>query len=177
MKHTIASPLVRGFTLVEIMVVLSIITVILAIVLPSLTAVRANSRIKAETTSVGEIKLQLALYRDLHKTFPPGVSGSLLDGCTTCLLRPGASYDLTLATSQWQSIAAQLSGVSGGVTKIADVWGNPYAYDNNYRVANLARYSGVCSMGPDGILQTLDAPFLVETIPQVLGDDICHFFQ
>jgi len=167
----------RGFSLSEIMVVIAIIGIMLTVALPSISAVRQNSRIKAETATVGKIMLSLVLYRDFHEVFPPGVNGSLVDSCTMCRLAPGGAYDYSLVDTRWQAVAAQLVGLEGGSTRNSDEWGHPYAYDNNYRVADTLRYTTICSMGPDGVLNTTGAPWLTNLSPAAAGDDICHFFK
>lgn len=60
----------RGFTLVEILIVISIIGLLSLVVLASLSEARAKSRDNARVSDLKQIELALALYREANGTYP-----------------------------------------------------------------------------------------------------------
>ncbi len=166
----------RGFTLNEILVVCAIIGLFSSVVIFSVSEAREKARVKAELAILEQMKLELVLYRQMHDTFPPGTNGTLVDDCGICLLASGADEN-------WDVIATALEAAVK-TTRAEDSWGNPYGYDNNFRVSNSALYTILCSMGPDGELQTFltsserttDYALTVAN-PQPKGDDLCVFVR
>lgn len=63
-----------GFTLVELLVVLVIITILSAIVLSSLTEGRMRARDTKRVTDIGQLKIALSLYFDQNGSYPAGLS-------------------------------------------------------------------------------------------------------
>ncbi len=61
---------VGGFTLVEVVTVVVIITTILAVVLTSISQARANSRDKARQVDLRSIQLSLELYKEAYGSYP-----------------------------------------------------------------------------------------------------------
>lgn len=166
---------IKGFTIIEILTVIAIISILSSIVIVSASEARKNSKIKAETAAVTQFELYLKLYRVKTDHYPPSANN-----CSAC------SYDAnSMATiSEWEIVADSLYPSITQSPIYRDVWGNPYAYDNNYRFDNLAYYTVLCSAGPDGVLQTYllsdrpaDYAWATVSNPQTKGDDICFFTQ
>lgn len=73
----------RGFTLVELLVVIGILAILLALLLPALLQAREAARRTECLSHLRNIGLALHNYSGAHRVFPPGTSGSVL--------RPSAS--------------------------------------------------------------------------------------
>lgn len=70
----------RGFTILELLVVIGVIGVLLAIILPAIQSVREASRRTQCTNNLRQVALGLLSYHDVHRIFPSaaycGVPGS-----------------------------------------------------------------------------------------------------
>jgi prepilin-type N-terminal cleavage/methylation domain-containing protein len=61
----------KGFTLVELMVAISIIGILSSIAFGSITASRQKARDNAHIADLKNLELAMALYYDVNKTYPP----------------------------------------------------------------------------------------------------------
>lgn len=62
----------RGFTLVELLVVITIIAILIAMMLPAVMAARENSRRMTCMNNLFQIGVGLSSYRSAHEMLPPG---------------------------------------------------------------------------------------------------------
>lgn len=69
--HQLAKPSQRGFTLVELLVVIGIIAVLIAILLPALNRARASARAVACASNMRQIGLGLLQYANENKNWLP----------------------------------------------------------------------------------------------------------
>ncbi len=61
----------EGFTLIEILVVISIIGVLAAIILPALAGVMEHSKITSGINEIRQLEAALASYESAHRDYPP----------------------------------------------------------------------------------------------------------
>lgn len=64
----------KGFTLVELLIVLSIIGILSAVVIASTSQARAGARDTRRVSDMKEIQLALAVYYDVNKQYPTALS-------------------------------------------------------------------------------------------------------
>jgi general secretion pathway protein G len=72
--HTHRKPVRRGYTLLEVLIVVAIIAVIAAMVVPNLLRNLSTSRENVTTAEITSIENTFKLYRVDHPTFPQGGS-------------------------------------------------------------------------------------------------------
>ena len=77
----------RGFTLVEILVVIGIICLLLALLFPAFQGVRERARQSACLSNLQQVYLAVRLYKDDEREYPASIAALLPD---TALLQPTA---------------------------------------------------------------------------------------
>jgi prepilin-type N-terminal cleavage/methylation domain-containing protein/prepilin-type processing-associated H-X9-DG protein len=65
----------RGFTLIELMVVIALLGLMVALLLPAIQAARESSRATACRNNLKQIGVAIINYESVHKHFPKGVEG------------------------------------------------------------------------------------------------------
>jgi general secretion pathway protein G len=163
----------RGFTLVEILVVISIIAILAAFVFGRFSNARTNSKIAKAEVELESIKAALKLHKEVTGSMPPGG-----DSCTMCGWRSGN----TETQAQWETVVVPyVSARTPARMPVRDPWGRHYAYDNNFLVMIADYPSAVCSVGPNGVLntwvsETETAALSLSELKVAQGDDVCIFF-
>jgi general secretion pathway protein G len=126
--HRAARPLPRGFTLIELMVVLVIIGVLAALIVPNVLDRTDDARATAARTDVNNLMQALKLYKLDNQRYP-----STEQGLAALTARPGAAP----VPPNWRRYLDKLPN---------DPWGRPYQYLS----PGLHGEVDVLSLGADG---------------------------
>jgi len=102
----------RGFTLIEIMVVIAILGIMAAVVVPKLVGHTDTAKVAAAKQDIANIKQALILYKLDNQRYP-----TTEQGLQSLVVKPTTGP----AANSWKS--------DGYLEKIPkDPWGNPYQY-------------------------------------------------
>ena len=133
-----ARALQRGFTLIELMVVLVIIGVLAALIVPNVIERADDARVTAAKTDVNNLMQALKLYRLDNQRYP-----SAEQGLQALIARPTSGP----AAPNWKPYVEKLPN---------DPWGRPYQYMNPGLKGEIDIYSTGADGAPGGTGQDAD---------------------
>ncbi len=128
LQHAHATATPRGFTLIELMVVLVIIGVLAALIVPNVLDRADDARATAAKTDVNNLTQALKLYRLDNQRYP-----SAEQGLAALMTKPAANP----VPPNWRPYLDKLP---------TDPWGRPYQYLN----PGVHTEVDVLSLGADG---------------------------
>ena len=126
--HAASRTAQRGFTLIELMVVLVIIGVLAALIVPNVIERADDARVTAARTDINNLMQALKLYRLDNQRYPTAEQG-----LQALLTRPTVGP----AAPNWKPYVEKLPN---------DPWGHPYQYMN----PGIKGEIDVLSFGADG---------------------------
>jgi general secretion pathway protein G len=121
----------RAFTLVELLLVLTILAILAAIVLPKLTGRTLQAQIDATKTQISAFRTAISMFEVDNGSYPKG-----RNGLNDLMIKP--SYAMN-----WKSKYLDVDRLPN------DPWGKPYVYENPGH-HNPDGYD-VYSLGPNGV--------------------------
>lgn len=166
----------KGFTLLELLIVIAIIGILSAVVLASLGAARENAHIARANQELNEMSKAFSVAQGEQLRTLRQMTGSQCSACATGC-RTGNIQGLAdshACVVRWlQSLTALENGTNGivdGLTNfVRDPWGAPYLLDENEgeQPTNMCRADELRSVGPDGTFGTADDIIIQQ--PFILG--------
>lgn len=138
---------IRGFTIIELLVVISIIGLLASVVLVAVNNTRQKGKIAKVAADFHQIQTQIDIIRDQQNKTMLQITGS---GCSDCSFRDGLSVNshaaaLVILGNSWKNL-----GLKGSPL---DPWGSPYLMDENEYEGGSSdcRYDQLFSAGPNTI--------------------------
>ena len=169
-----------GFTIVEMLIVIAIITVLMAMLIPVLTTVRRRAQIKATRALVDGIQDALGRYYIDFDEYPPSNTAGMgaVDPSSLYIYLSGPTGKgidtvqggTTRHHDPYMAMPPEYVQRSNGQTLIVDAWGSPIVYFNcKAYVDGGGAPAGLChnpksfdiySLGPDKVLSTAQHDFV-----------------
>lgn len=122
----------RGFTLMEIMLVVIIIGILASMVIANFGGMSTEAKISRSQADIAQLRMQLGLFEQRYGRYPTDEDGGLI----ALLEKPNS-----IPETEWRRF---------GENEPIDPWGNPYVYLVGSRRVDKEREYNLYSMGPNG---------------------------
>ncbi len=126
----------RGFTIVELLVVIVVIAILAAITIVAYSGIQDKARQAKITSDLGELSKAIILARNSRGSFLADIDSNTAT-YNSCSSKPTGTdlASLSLSDACWANYTAALTAISNasgvGVTGLKDPWGRPYMIDEN----------------------------------------------
>ena len=122
----------RGFTIVELIAVIAIISVLTGLLLAGVAKVRASAKIKKAKATMEQLEAALEMYGQNYGTYPDNdaLDAGKFKGCSE-LIRALEAEDTPARKmgGPYVTYANELKATSGPASgSLLDPWGEPYRY-------------------------------------------------
>lgn len=164
----------RGFTLIELIIVISVIAILAGIVTPLIGSIMEQARISRMTAEINTLCTAIAGYNQKYNRYPVGnITGLTLPAGTIAVNLPAVSGGTTTnsatanptTVAQFNSLVG--SGTSGGLISpflakriVSDPFGIPYFYYYDNHVAAV----GLGVVGSYGPNMTVNGTFVTTAV-------------
>lgn len=164
----------KGFSLIELLVVISIIGLLSTLAVVSLNNARRNAQITKAQTELSQIVKAITIAQGETGQYLLTITGS---GCSDCSGGRVVGFDYRNIPetdpfyARWalsiSNIDTASNGLANGVKNITrDPWGSPYHLDENEGEGGGCAHDSLYSNGPDGFIGTADDIYS-QTIPYI----------
>jgi len=128
----------RGFTVIELLAVISIIAILLTFVVPMGNKAKTKARIAKAKTEIAALETAISAYYTDMGTYPTDrTAADQLENRNTVIItrlsgRNGGtgSYDMTIVNdSNWNGPYMEFDAASIASSAFIDPWGNPYVIE------------------------------------------------
>lgn len=177
MKNNIKN---NGFTLLELLVVIGIISLLAAILIPNIASVNVKAKVSATRALISTIQAGLESYYAVYGDYPPtdlsdlytGTSNGINNGIESvvaCLSdqNKGGPFLLGVSNDKYKNLDGDTCSTAPTnwwfgdtqLREIVDVWGNPFVYFHSRDYDNPAKGNNYSStrIGGDAIAPQRDA--------------------
>ncbi len=120
--------LTAGFTIVELIAVIAIISILTGLLLAGVSKVRASAKIKKAKATIEQLEVALEMYSQNYGTYPndDGLSGGKFPGCSVLInALESETPQAKERGGPYVKFPAELKDGSGN---LLDLWGQPYRY-------------------------------------------------
>ncbi len=133
----------RGFTIVELLIVIVVIAILAAITIVAYNGLQTRSKVSGTNSSMAQLKKSMLSYKALNNELPP-----LGDSWNFDTNPPSCPSFITVVA------AMTSSGITSNPTQ--DAWGSCFGYDDNDCSSGSNAPSNLVSAGPDKLTGTGD---------------------
>lgn len=130
----------RGFTLIEVVIVMAIITILASFIVGSARLARRRGAVAKALAAIASIETAITMYQLDMASYPPDADG--IKSLVRALTQDPGDPD-------WYGPYMSFKAEDLKDGDFIDPWGNPYQYNSSSPQHNKASYD-LYSSGPDG---------------------------